>query len=96
MATLPLSDKGRDNLTTILADLKAIGDRIGNYDYEGLNWRPTGTTVRMTFDRGGHEDVAKFVDYLMQCPALLVSCCQRLLEADDEHKALMQAQGASA
>ena len=85
MSTLPLNEKGRAALTGILADLKAIGDRIGAFDYEGMNWRPTGTTVRLTFDRGSHEDVATFLDYLMQCPALLASCCERLLEADDEY-----------
>ncbi len=90
MATLPLSDTGRDALTKILADLKGIGDRIGAYDQEGINWRPTGTTVRLVFDRGGHEDVALFVDYLMQCPALLTSCCERLLEADEEFKVVIR------
>ncbi len=51
MATLPLSDTGRDALTKILADLKGIGDRIGAYDQEGINWRPTGTTVRLVYER---------------------------------------------
>ncbi len=90
MATLPLTDKGRTALTGILADLKRIGDRIGAFDQEGINWRPTGTTVRFVFEKGGPDDVALFVDYLMQCPALLASCCERLLEADEEFKVVIR------
>lgn len=86
MTTLPLSDEQRLNVQLVLGKLASIGDKIGAYDYEGLNWRPTGTTVRLTFDRGSHQDVHEFVDYLMQCPALLASCCQHLLNADDQFR----------